>query len=158
MGINVFAPYHDENLMQVHKVKGWYMKSFPLPHGDCPNAGCYIMSPEGHSLIYATDFQHIAYRFKGLKINTMLIACNHMDVVDEELNQGKFAHTVRDHSSLSVVKEFIKVNQTEYLHNVILCHLSPENADPVIMKDEIQKVVGDKVKVYVARKGMSVEL
>lgn len=158
MGVKVFAPYHSENLMQVFKHQGYYIKSFPLPHGDCPNAGVYIMSPKGHKLVYATDFQRIDYRFTKLGINTFLIACNHMDDIDKEANEGKFAHTIRDHSSLSVVKEFLKVNKTDKLQNVILCHLSPDNAQPDMMLKEVREVVGDNVQCHIAKKGLVLDL
>ena len=158
MGADIFAPYHSENLTQTHKNKGWYFKSFDLPHGDCPNTGIYIMSPDGHKLVYMTDFQHCAYKFTKLHINTFLIACNHMDDIDKEANEGKFAHTIRDHSSLSVVKEFLRVNKTDRLQSVILCHLSPDNAQPSVMLQEVQEVVGDNVRCYIAKKGQVIEL
>lgn len=158
MGIKVFTPYEQENQIQTFKSDGWYLRSFPLPHGDCSCYGTYVVSPEGFKLVYASDFQHIPYVFKKLAINTFLIECNHMDEINKELNEGKWEHSIRDHSSLSVVKEFLKVNQTDSLKSVILCHLSMGNADPEVMLNEVKKVVGDKVKVYIAKRGLEVEL
>lgn len=158
MGIKCFAPYHDESPIQTFKADGFILKSFPLEHDGTPNCGCCIRTPSGEKVIYATDFEYIGHRFTKLRINHFLIECNHMDDIEEEGNEGKFAHTVRGHSSLSVVKEFLRVNQTDELKTVILCHLSADNANPDVMKSEVQTVVGDSVNVYIATKGLEVEL
>lgn len=135
------------------------MKSFPLYHGEgVNNCGVFIRSPEGHKMIYATDFQRIDYRFDRLGINTFLIECNHDDEINKDENEGKWEHSIRDHSSVSVVCEFLRVNQTEELKTVILCHLSSDNADPDEMVRQVQEVVGSSVRVFVARKGVSITL
>ena len=159
MGIDVFAPYHDENLMQTHKVNGWYMKSFPLYHGeDVKNCGVYIMSPEGHKLVYASDFQRIDYKFSKLGINTFLIECNHDDEFGKEENEGHWEHSVRDHSSVSTVCEFLRVNLTDQLRTVILCHVSENNLNVDDAVRRVKEVVGDNVRVYVAKRGLEVIL
>lgn len=56
------------------------------------------------------------------------------------------------------MKEFLRVNQTDELRNVILCHLSADNADQEEMLRQVQTVVGDSVNVYIANKGLEVEL
>ena len=156
MGIQVFEPYKGDS--QSFESNGWKMKSFELPHDNVENRGIYLKSPSGHRMLYMTDFSYCAYTFTKLKVQTILIECNHMDDIEEEGNECKFAHTVRGHSSLSVVKEFLRVNQTDELKNVILCHLSSDNANPDVMKSEVQTVVGDSVNVYIANKGLEVEL
>lgn len=158
MGIKCFAPYHDENPIQIFKVDGFALKSFPLEHDGTPNCGCYIRTPSGEKIIYATDFEYIGHRFTKLRINHFLIECNHMDDVSEEDNEGKYFHVLKGHSSISVVKEFLRVNQTDALKNVILCHLSSDNADPDEMVRQVQEVVGSSVRVFVARKGVSITL
>ena len=156
MGIQVFEPYKGGS--QSFESNGWKMKSFELPHDGIENRGIFLKSPSGHRILYMTDFSFCKYTFTKLKVQTILIECNHMDDIEEEGNEGKFAHTVRGHSSLSVTKEFLRVNQTDELRNVILCHLSADNANPDVMKSEVQTVVGDSVNVYIATKGLEVEL
>ena len=53
---------------------------------------------------------------------------------------------------------FIKRNKTPDLRNIILCHLSSENADPETMQKEVQSVAGKWVNVAVVHVGMTVEL
>ena len=157
MGIPIFAPYVDENTS--FKSKGGYrLKAFELPHDETLCYGSYIVSPSGHRMLYMTDFSYCAYTFKKLKIQTMLIECNHMDDIAEEGNEGKIYHVLRGHSSLSTVCEFLRVNHTEELKTVILCHLSSENADESEMLKQVQEVVGEKVKVGIAKKGVKLEL
>lgn len=156
MGIQVFEPYKGGS--QSFESNGWKMKSFELPHDNVENRGIFLKSPSGHRMLYMTDFSFCAYTFTKLKVQTILIECNHMDDIEEEGNEGKFAHVLRGHSSCSTVCEFLRVNQTDELRNVILCHLSADNADPDEILRQVQTVVGDSVNVYIANKGLEVEL
>lgn len=159
MGINVFAPYHSTNLMQTFKTGGWYLKSFPLYHGEgVNNCGVFIRSPKGYKMVYATDFQRIDYKFDKLGINTFLIECNHDDEISKEENEGKWEHAIRDHSSVSTICEFLRVNLTEQLQNVILCHASENNLNEKDALKRVQEVVGDSVKVLIAKKGVEINL
>ena len=152
----MFEPYKGGN--QTFKSKGFFAKAFPVDHNGTDNCGCYIMTPSGEKIVYAIDFEFIRFNFKKLGINHFILECNHLDEVDRGENESNFAHVLRGHCALSTLKEFLRVNQTDELRTVILTHLSDTNGDPVIMKDEIQKVVGDKVKVYVAKRGLEVIL
>lgn len=159
MGIDGFQPYKDENQIQTFKKHGWYMKSFPLYHGEgVNNCGVYICSPEGHKIVYATDFQRIDYRFKKLGINTFIIECNHDDVVEKEGHEAKWEHSIRDHSSVSVVCEFLRVNKTDALKQVILCHTSEDCLDVKDAVYRVKDVVGDGVNVFIAEKNMRIDL
>lgn len=156
MGIPVFEPYLGGP--QVFKRDGFYLQAFELEHDGCENRGIYIMTPSGEKILYATDFEYIKYKFGKLKINHFILECNHMDEIDPEENEGKISHVLRGHSSLSTVLEFLRVNKTDQLKSVILCHLSDTNSDPIIMKDEVHKVVGDETSVWIAGKGCSFDL
>lgn len=156
MGIPVFTPYEIENKVQTWKTHGWYLRAFPVPHGDVNCYGTYIMSPGGHKLVYITDFQYCPYVFSKLGINTFLIECNHDDEFGKEENEGHWEHSVRDHSSVSTVCEFLRVNLTDQLRTVILCHASENNLNMEDAVRRVQEVVGDKVQVYVAKRGLEV--
>ena len=158
MGIKCFTPYHDESPIQTFKADGFILKSFPLEHDGTPNCGCCIRTPSGEKVIYATDFEYIGHRFTKLRINHFLIECNHMDDIEDYGNEGKIYHVLRGHSSISTICEFLRVNQTDELKTVILCHLSETNADEPEMLRQVQAVVGDNVKTYIAKKGVEIEL
>lgn len=122
----------------------------------CQNFG-YLIQVGDEKLLYMTDFEYCRYNFKNQKINYILLECNHMDDLMDS-NSANYAHAIKGHSSLSVVRSFVKVNKTPDLRNVILCHLSNENADPDRMKQEIQEVVGKWVTVDIAENNMLVQL
>lgn len=156
MGIDVFEPYKGGK--QSFKSSEWRMTAFELPHDGVDNRGVMIVSASGHRMLYLTDFSYCVYTFQKQKIQTILIECNHMDEIDKDDNEGKYSHVLRGHSSLSVVKEFLRVNQTDDLRNVILCHLSTDNANPDEMVNQVQEVVSSSVNVMIAKKGLEVIL
>lgn len=123
----------------------------------CPNFGYLVEHEEMGKLIYATDFEYLPFRFSSLRVQHWLIECNHMDdLVDRD--SGKYAHVLQGHSSLSTVKEIIRVNKTPDIRNVVLCHLSVDNADPEVMQKEIQEIAGKWVCVETAYAGMKIPL
>ena len=143
------------------RIGPWTIVPFYLPHTTrdkdtgalipCPNFG-YLIKSGDETLLYATDFEYIPYTFKSQKINYMLLECNHMDDLMDN-GSANYVHALKGHSSLSVVKSFVEVNKTPDLRNVILCHLSSENADPETMQKEVQSVAGKWVSVNVAHAG-----
>ena len=109
-------------------------------------------------MVYATDFQRIDYKFDRLGINTFLIECNHDDEIDKDQNEGKWEHSIRDHSSVSVICEFLRVNKTDELRTVILCHTSEDNLDKDDALRRVQEVVSSSVNVMIAKNGLEVIL
>lgn len=91
--------------------------------------------------------------FKNMHINHMLIECNYVFKERAHIDKNKIRHVIRGHHSLENCVGFIKRNKTPDLRNIILCHLSGENADPETMQREIQSVAGKWVNVEVAHAG-----
>ena len=147
-------------------ISEWVVTPFYLPHTTrdkdtgalipCPNFG-YLIQCGDEKLLYLTDFEFCKYVFKSQRINYMLLESNHMDNLMDS-GSVNYIHALKGHSSLSVVKSFVEVNKTPDLRNIILCHLSSENADPETMQKEVQSVAGKWVRVDVAHAGMAVEL
>lgn len=148
MGIPILAPYHGDLAAKTAKFGGFKVQGFHLPH-DVPNYGFFIRHDD-FCMVYATDFEYIAYNFSNQRLNAILIECNHIDE-NLDASEQKYEHVVRGHASLTVVKDFLKVNQTDALQTVILCHANAlEDTDR--MTREVQEVVGDAVHVYMAEK------
>ena len=122
----------------------------------CPNFG-YLIQSGDEKLLYMTDWEYCSYIFKRQRINYMVLECNHMDNLMDS-SSANYIHSIKGHSSLSVVKSFVEVNKTPDLRNIILCHLSSENADPETMQKEVQSVAGKWVRVEIAKKGFQCEL
>ena len=130
---------------------------FYVPHDDVPNYAFIIELSNGSRLLYATDFLLLPYRFKKMRLNHLLIECNHNDELVDK-NEVKFEHSLRGHSSLSVVKEIIRTNKTSDLQNIALCHLSEDWSNPDVMLQEIKKVAGSLVNVEIINSGSVISL
>lgn len=170
-GIQIYT--NDETVESVNTISGELMIGLPekkakdigsfratpfyVLHDGTPNFMYLISHEECGRLIYATDFLHFPLTFKNTRINHFLIECNHIDELLDP-NSFKFEHSIRGHSSLSTVKEIIRVNKTASLRTITLCHLSEGWGDPEVMQKEIQDVAGDDVLVQIARPGLDVDL
>ena len=143
------------------RISEWIVTPFYLPHTTrdkdtgalipCPNFG-YLIKSGDETLLYATDFEYIPYTFKNQRINYMFLECNHMDDLMDS-GSANYVHALKGHSSVSTVRDIILANKTPDLRNIILCHLSSENADPETMQKEVQSVAGKWVRVDVAHAG-----
>ncbi len=172
MGINVFTPYNKgvffegEHEERIHEKCGRFeVSAFALTDMDghfkhtnadgteCPCYGFLIQHPEMGRLLYITDTELVKWRFKN--INHILISANYQSkyITDDDAKRN---HVLRGHMELETVKEFVKANKSNALRNVILCHLSQENIDPIEAQTEVEKVAN--CPVYVAKKGFEIEL
>ena len=162
MGIPVFAPYEsldrieaDEKVMLAEKFGNFIIRAFQLPHNGTRNCG-FLIEVDGQKILYMTDFEYCTYVFAKQKVNHILIECNYQqELVDRDL--PNYEHKIRGHCSLDTCKEFIKVNATDSLQTVIMCHLGQETTEPEECIAEIQKIVPG-ANVCVAERGLEVEL
>ena len=164
IGIPVFAPYI--NQMPMVFGKEFRVQAFDLTdlngnwahtnaNGEpCPIYGFLIDHPKMGRMLYITDCEFVKWRFKG--VNHILLGVNY----DPELLSGDDAkknHVVRGHMSIDTACEFVKANASEQLQNVIMCHLSSENADKDSFIEKMKRTV-PMVNVCVAEPGMELEL
>ncbi len=149
MGIPVFAPYITEKPMKIGN-GDFRIQAFDLTTLDgrwthtnadgseCPCYGFLITHPEMGRMLYITDTELIKWKFKG--INHILLGTNYdKDLVNVD-NQSKANHVFRGHLSIDTACEFVKSNNSNYLQNVIMCHLSSENADKDLFIKKMKKV------------------
>lgn len=106
-------------------------------------------------LLFSTDTEYVKYRFKNL--NHILIECNY----DKEIIDKFYHKSVRDrvlisHTELQTTLEFLEINKSNSLFNVVLLHLSNGTSNEVEFLAESKKRVN--CPVYVADKGLEVEL
>lgn len=165
MGIPVFAPYRSLKSMIIgdYRLK---VQAFDLTTVDgrwthtnadgseCPCYGFLITHPEMGRMLYITDTELIKWRFKD--INHILLGVNYdKDLIDRD-NTGKANHVFRGHLSIDTACDFVKANYSDGLQNVIMCHLSSENADRDSFIEKMKKVAcGANVDVAVAGKSWS---
>ena len=155
MGITVWEPHLDEKTYQRKQFGKFNVQCFDLPHNGTSNRG-FLIEVDGQKILYMTDFEYCHYVFTKQKINHILIECNYQqELVDRDL--PNYEHKIRGHCSLDTCKEFIKVNATDSLQTVILCHLGQETTEQEECVAEIQKVANN-ANVFVADRGLEVEL
>lgn len=175
-GIPVYAPEEthkslsEEYLHQIIVRSGyWYqMGGFNITPFRCEHDvecfGYIIKHDEMGSLLFATDTSFIKYNFKNLNLNHILIEANYSEVIINDLlskgliDQVRVNRTYKTHMSIETCKEFVRVNKTPNLDNVILLHLSDGNSNASGFRQTIQEVVGDNVRVTVADRGVEVKL
>ena len=168
MSIPVFAPY--QRNYNKKNYGGFTIYPFPLQtldgnwtHTDangepCPIYGFLITHPEMGRMLYITDCELIKWKYKD--INHILLGVNYdKDLIDRD-NTGKANHVFRGHLSIDTACDFVKANDSDSLQNVIMCHLSSENADKDSFIEKMKKVacganvdVAEPNKEWILRKG-----
>lgn len=158
MGIPVFKPYENTETF-VKKYSGFKIQAFDLTtidgrwiHTDadgteCPCYGFLIEHKEMGRMIYITDAAVVKWRFKN--INHILLGVNYdKDMIFPD-NEGKKNHIFGGHMEIDTACEFVKANNSDSLHNVIMCHLSADNADSDKFIERMKEVC-PTANVYVA--------
>ena len=166
MGIPILAPYLGDSRKSMNMGE-FTVKPFDLTTIDgswthtnadgseCPCYGFLIIHKEMGRMLYITDTELIKWRFKD--INHILLGVNYdKELVDSE-NQSKNNHIFRGHLEIGTACDFVSANNSSTLQNVIMCHLSSENADSDSFIEKMKKVVRG-ANVCVAERGLEVEL
>lgn len=149
------------------KCGSFVVTPFYLPHTtkdsntgsiiSCPNFGYMIQNEELGALLYMTDLEYCPYSFKSMKVQHLMIECNYIDdMVDRD--QSNYIHRLQGHCSLETCKGIIKSNMTPSLITVTLIHLSDTASDEEQILRQVKEIVGDRVKVNIAKPGLEVEL
>lgn len=163
MGIRIYGLYSKAVPMKTMKIGEFTVKPFDLAtidgswtHTDangepCPIFGFLITHKEMGRMLYITDCELIKWKFKD--INHILLGVNYdKDLVDKD-NDPKTRHVFRGHLSIDTACDFVKANYSDSLQNVIMCHLSSENADRDSFVEKMKQVTcGANVDVAVAGK------
>lgn len=117
----------------------------------CPIYGFLITHKEMGRMLYITDCELIKWKFKD--INHILLGVNYdKDLVDTY--NPKANHVFRGHLSIDTACDFVKTNYSDSLQNVIMCHLSSENADKDSFIEKMKNAVNG-ANVDVAKQGKS---
>ncbi len=163
MGIPVFAPYLSLESMKMETEFNIRMFDLTTIDGNwthtnadgtpCPIYGFLITHKEMGKMLYITDTELIKWKFKD--INHILLGVNYdKDLIDRDNTTGKTNHVFRGHLSIDTACDFVKANHSNSLQNVIMCHLSSENADRKSFISKMENAVNG-ANVDVAEAGKS---
>lgn len=166
MGIQILAPYLGDSRKSMNMGE-FTVKPFDLTTIDgnwthtnadgepCPIYGFLITHKEMGRMLYITDCEVVKWKFKD--INHIFLGVNYdKDLIDRD-NTGKANHVFRGHLSIDTACDFVKANYSDSLQNVIMCHLSSENADSDSFIEKMKKVACG-ANVDVAEAGKSWDL
>mgnify|MGYP000850683701 FL=1 len=159
MGVPVLKPYENESDIGLKNISGFRVQAFDLTTiggrwthtdadgTDCPIFGFLIMHKEMGRMLYITDTAIVKWRFKN--INHILLGVNYDKDMIHPDNEGKKNHIFGGHMEIGTACEFVKANNSDCLHNVIMCHLSADNADSDKFIERMKKAC-PAANVYVA--------
>lgn len=163
MGIPICKPYETLLMNQFLANSYFTVRTFDLTtidgnwtHTDadgtpCPIYGFLITHKEMGRMLYITDCEVIKWKFKD--INHILLGVNYdKDLVDTD--NPKANHVFRGHLSIDTACDFVKANDSDSLQNIIMCHLSSENADKDSFIAKMKNAVNG-ANVDVAEQGKS---
>lgn len=166
MGIPIYAPYLGNSCKSMNMGE-FTVKPFDLTtiggnwthtNADgtpCPIYGFLITHQEMGRMLYITDCEVVKWKFRD--INHILLGVNYdKDLIDRD-NTGKANHVFRGHLSIDTACDFVKANYSDSLQNVIMCHLSAENADRDSFIEKMKKVAYG-ANVCVAERGLEILL
>lgn len=149
--------------MQVRYIDDWKIMPFDVRHDAAEPLGFIIEHPEAGRILFLTDTQFCPYDFRPLGLDHILIEANYDDaILDGNVANGtveasRAARTRHDHMSLRAACDLIRADQTAELKNVILIHLSRQNADPA----EFARRAAETAlfaRISVAKAGLSIDL
>ena len=155
MGIRVFRPYNiEQDILKTH-IGSFAITSFPVPHNGTPNRA-FIIRSDGETVLYLTDAEFCQFNLRKESFTAMLVECNYQaDMISEN---SHIAHTVLGHMELSTCRDFVAQNATDALKTVLLIHASESGC---LNKGNAVKVVQEvvpKAHVFMATKGLTIEL
>lgn len=164
IGIPVFRPYKPLIMNQFLSNSYFTVRIFDLTTSDnkwihtnsdgseCPCYGFLIEHPEMGKMLYITDCEFVKWRFNG--INHILLGVDYDKSMVDMNNPAKASHVLRGHMSIDTACKFVEANYSpDDVLNVIMCHLSKENADKDNFIEQMKKVAcGANVDVAVAGK------
>ena len=135
------------------QIGSWHVMPFDVIH-DAPEPLGFILQSGQEKVLFLTDSAYTKYVIPG--ITHLMIECNYIPEILEEnianrsISKSRKKRLLFSHFSLENVIDFIKASDLSRLKETWLLHLSESNADPKIMKNEVQKITGKPV--YIARR------
>lgn len=149
--------------LDVRHIGDWTVSAFDTRHDAAEPLGFIIGHPEAGRILFLTDTAFCPYDFRALHLDHILVEANYDDgILDGNVASGlvdaaRAARTRRDHMSLRSACELIRADQTAELKNVILIHLSSQNADAAKFARRAEETALF-AKIAVAKAGLTANL
>ncbi|WP_445506648.1 MBL fold metallo-hydrolase [Niallia sp. 03190] len=136
---------------QQFKLGTWTILPFDVQHDVSEPYGFLLANQQGEKLLFATDTYYIKYRFPGLT-HLMIEANYDMGILNENIATGRVPtvmkkRLMKSHFSLDNVKDFLRANDLSKVQEIWLLHLSDNNSDELLFKNEIAALTGKLIFV-----------
>ena len=142
-----------------YRLGGFLVMPFKAEH-DVPCVGWLINHPSMGLLMFATDTCMLDYTIPGL--NHVLIECNYSvddlrrAIAEHRTDESQVYRLAKSHLELASTKSFLGRNDLGKVAEVVLIHLSGNNADSERFVYEIQALTGKPT--FAAYPGLEIEL
>lgn len=129
-----------------------------VPH-DVPCVAFIIEHPDMGRLFFATDTMMLEFRLPP--VDHIMIEANYSDaILDGNIRAGRIpsamrSRLTRSHMELNTTLDVLTCNNIERAQEVVLLHLSKDNADPPAFQAAAEQATGKPV--YIAEPGLIVE-
>ena len=140
------------------RVGKWVIRPFDTYH-DAPGSLGFVVrhTEENVKVCYATDTGFIKYTFPNM--NVLLVECNYLDEILEQRKDEigeRYLRLKENHMSLNRLKSYLQKVDKTCLRQIVLLHLSDNNASSDRMCREIKEATGATVSI--ADAGMTINL
>lgn len=142
-----------------YQLGGFLVMPFRVQH-DVPCVGWLIDHPSMGLMVFATDTCMLDYTILGLR--HILIECNYSvadlrtAIAENRTDESQVKRLASSHMELSSTKSFLSRNDLSQVAEVVLIHLSGNNANADRFVSEIQAMTGKPT--YAAYPGLELEL
>jgi len=105
----------------------------------------------GEKLLYFTDTYFVRYRFQG--VTHIMAECNYsIEGIHRSVELGyipieRVPRLMKSHMSLEHLLDMLKANDLHRVRQIYLLHLSNDNSDERLFREEVQKQTGAEVYV-----------
>lgn len=138
--------------MEIFTVGSFRALPFEVQHDAAEPIGFLLESTATKErLLYFTDTYYLKYRFPA--VHYIMGECNYSeDGLKDSIDKGYVPkelapRLIKSHFSLENFKEFLKANDLSNLRHVYLLHLSKNNANAELFRDEVSRITGTEVTV-----------
>lgn len=141
------------------KIGSFKLMPFPVQHDAAEPFGWLVNHPECGNVLFATDTYYLRYRFSNL--SNILIECNYrLNILQDNMQRGlidrkRYNRTIESHMSYETCISTLLANDLSKVNNIVLIHLSADNAHAKEFVRGLQQVTGKNVAA--AEAGMDIE-
>lgn len=145
---------------ETYQVGSFSVMPFGVVHDAEETLNFLIHHNETGTICFITDTAHVPYRFEN--ISTWMIEANYSSsMLQEMIDSGRIKYNevsrvTKNHMSLEMATEVVRVHGTDKLKNVVIIHMSDRNSYEDYFKQYFSERTG--IMPYLAGKGMEIKL